>query len=193
MDKTKVRKQRNSMELTQKELAMLRTASNLSDKEIKLWHNDFLRKYPAGKIEKDKFIEMYKELNPHCGTLSSCNTLFDEIDTNKDGTINFNEFLFLTAVDNRTGSLEERLDVVFDLWDVSNDGLLDQNELAHLISAMYDRAGVKDRKGDQDPHRRAKEIVKKLDITSDKKLNRDEFINGCKNDEVIRKLFAPDS
>ncbi|CAF4943843.1 unnamed protein product [Rotaria sp. Silwood1] len=191
MEKTKVRKQRNSMELTQKELTMLRKASNLSDKEIKLWHNEFLRNYPTGKIEKDKFIETYKELYPQCNTLSSCNALFDVIDTNNDGTIDFNEFLFLTAVDNRTGSLEERLDVVFDLWDVSNDGLLDQNELARLISAMYDRAGVKDRQGDQDPHRRAKEIIKKLDITDDKKLNRDEFINGCKNDEVIRKLLAP--
>ncbi|CAF3521228.1 unnamed protein product [Rotaria sp. Silwood1] len=112
--------------------------------------------------------------------------------TNHDETIDFNEFLFLAAVGNRTGSLEERLDIVFDLWDVSNDGLLDQNELAHLISAMYDRAGVKNRQGDQDPHKRAKEIIKKLDITGDKKLNKDEFINGCKNDEVIRKLLIPD-
>ncbi|CAF5034370.1 unnamed protein product, partial [Rotaria sp. Silwood1] len=41
-------------------------------KEIKLWHNEFLRNYPTGKIEKDKFIETYKELYPQCNTLSSC-------------------------------------------------------------------------------------------------------------------------
>ncbi|CAF1001470.1 unnamed protein product [Rotaria sp. Silwood1] len=192
MDSRKIRKQRNSTDLTPKELAMLRSVSHLSDKEIKLWHNEFLRKYPTGKIDKDKFIETYKELYPQNDTLFSCNTLFDVIDTNHDETIDFNEFLFLAAVGNRTGSLEERLDIVFDLWDVSNDGLLDQNELAHLISAMYDRAGVKNRQGDQDPHKRAKEIIKKLDITGDKKLNKDEFINGCKNDEVIRKLLIPD-
>ena len=43
---------------------------------------------------------------------------------------------------------------------------------------QYDRAGVVDRQGNQDPHRRAKEIIAKLDITGDKKLNKDEFING---------------
>ncbi len=42
-------------------------------------------------------------------------TLFNVIDTNHDGTIDFNEFLFLSAVGNRTGSLDERLDIVFDL------------------------------------------------------------------------------
>ncbi|CAF4187705.1 unnamed protein product [Rotaria socialis] len=63
-------------------------------------------------------------------------------------------------------------------WDVSNDGLLDQNELAHLISATYDRAGEKNRQGDQDPHKRAKEIIMKLDIHGNKKLDKTEFING---------------
>ncbi len=42
-------------------------------------------------------------------------TLFNVIDTNHDGTIDFNEFLFLVAVGDSTGSLEERLDIIFDL------------------------------------------------------------------------------
>jgi len=42
-------------------------------------------------------------------------TLFNVIDANHDNTIDFNEFLFLAAVGNRTGSLDERLDIVFDL------------------------------------------------------------------------------
>jgi Ca2+-binding EF-hand superfamily protein len=42
-------------------------------------------------------------------------TLFNVIDTNNDNTIDFNEFLFLAAIGNRTGSLDERLDIIFDL------------------------------------------------------------------------------
>ncbi|UJR24749.1 hypothetical protein I4U23_006123 [Adineta vaga] len=192
MEQKRPRKERKSTDLTQKELALLRSSTNLTDKEIKLWHSEFLRKYPGGKLDKETFVSTYKELYPENNSVLSCNTLFDVIDTNKDNSIDFNEFLFLAAIGNRTGSLEERLDIIFDLWDVSNDGLLDQNELAHLISAMYDRAGVNDRQGNQDPHKRAKEIIIKLDITGDKKLNRDEFINGCKGDEVIQKLLAPE-
>ena len=43
---------------------------------------------------------------------------------------------------------------------------------------QYDRVGVKDRQSDSDPHRRAKEIIAKLDINSDHKLSKEEFING---------------
>lgn len=43
---------------------------------------------------------------------------------------------------------------------------------------QYDRAGVKDRKGDREPKRRAKEIIERLDISGDKKLNKEEFITG---------------
>ncbi|CAF1020456.1 unnamed protein product [Rotaria sordida] len=193
MDKRRTRKQRNTMSLTQKELNMLRKTSHLSDKEIRLWNEEFLRKYPTGKIDRSKFLETYKHLYPKSDALLTCNTVFNIIDVNHDDAIDFNEFLFLAAVTARASNLDERLEMVFDLWDVSNDGLLDQNELGHLISAMYDRARVTDRQGEKDPHRRAKEIITKLDITGDKKLSKDEFIKGCKNDEVVRKLLLPDT
>jgi len=41
---------------------------------------------------------------------------FNLIDKNHDGTIDFNEFLFFVAVSIGTGSLDERLDLIFDLY-----------------------------------------------------------------------------
>lgn len=41
--------------------------------------------------------------------------LFDRIDINDDGTIDFNELLVLLAIRKQTGSLEHRLGFVFDL------------------------------------------------------------------------------
>ena len=38
------------------------------------------------------------------------------MDSNNDGSINFNEFLFYAAVNAHNGSLEERLDLMFDLY-----------------------------------------------------------------------------
>ena len=95
-------------------------------------------------------------------------------------------------------------------YDVSGDGQIDQKELANLISAMYDLVGETDRKGDRDPKKRAVEIINKLDVGGDKKLNKQEFIAGyvidfnhicflirsffsirCKNDPVIRRMLAP--
>ncbi|CAF1254336.1 unnamed protein product [Rotaria sp. Silwood1] len=171
---------------------MIRNSSHLSAKEIQLWHSDFVSKHPTGKLDKDTFMATYKQLFPESSKKLTPN-LFDTIDKNHDGTIDFNEFLLLAAVGNNTGNIDERLDIIFNLWDVSHDGLLDVNELAHLISALYDRAGVKDRQGDKNPTHRAKEIIKKLDTSGDKKLNKQEFINGLKHDEVIKKLLVPDS
>ncbi|CAF4217749.1 unnamed protein product, partial [Adineta steineri] len=54
------------------------------------------------------------------------------------------------------------------------------------------RAQVKNRKGENNPHSRAKAIITKLDINGDRKLNKEEFVNGCKNDEFIAKLLASD-
>jgi hypothetical protein len=74
---------------------------------------------------------------------------------------------------------------------------------------MYDLVGETDRKGDREPKKRAAEIIAKLDVGGDKKLNKQEFIAGyvhsfksrshspflfsirCKNDAVIRRMLAP--
>ena len=44
-----------------------------------------------------------------------CRTLFDRLDVNDDGSIDFNEFLVLVAIRNRFGDLERRLAFIFDL------------------------------------------------------------------------------
>ncbi|UJR32475.1 hypothetical protein I4U23_019937 [Adineta vaga] len=191
MDVTTKCKQRDICSLTQKEIAMLRSKSKLSDKEIKMWYEEFVRKCPTGKLDQKAFTSLFKRFDSQ-SDLETCKNMFEFMDENNDGTVDFNEFLFAIAVNNLSGNLVERLDFVFDFWDVSGDGQLDQNELGHLISAMYDRAMIKDRHGDKDPHKRAKEIITKLDLNSDMKLSKEEFINGCKNDEVIANLLAPE-
>lgn len=43
---------------------------------------------------------------------------------------------------------------------------------------QYDRAGVRDRRGDRDPKKRATDIISRIDLSGDKKLSKEEFING---------------
>ena len=43
---------------------------------------------------------------------------------------------------------------------------------------QYDLVGESDRKGDRDPKKRAIDIISKLDVSGDKKLNKQEFITG---------------
>ncbi|CAF4643054.1 unnamed protein product, partial [Rotaria magnacalcarata] len=50
----------------------------------------------------------------------------------------------------------------------------------------YDLVGQADRKGENDPKKRAAAIIGKLDVEGDKKISKAEFIAGCKDDPFIR-------
>ncbi|CAF1021257.1 unnamed protein product [Rotaria magnacalcarata] len=188
---SKKKKDRVSMELTAKEIDVLLKASKISEEEIQHWHASFLHHCPSGRLDKKEFVEYYKKLYLTKQTAKSLEDIFDMIDVNKDGRVDFNEFLIVIAMIDHLNDLESRLSFAFDMWDESEDGLIDRSELTNMISAIYDRAGIKNRKGDQHPKKRAEEIIAKLDVSGDKKLSKEEFINGCKNDPVIRNLLAP--
>ena len=81
-------------------------------------------------MDKQAFIEYYKKLHPgekstdsfgYVDSLPSVHShlifreIFDMIDVNKDGTIDFNEFLVVTVLINRVNDLGSRLSFAFDL------------------------------------------------------------------------------
>ncbi|CAF0989772.1 unnamed protein product [Didymodactylos carnosus] len=184
------KKSRTSTELTPREIQMLKANTKYTEKEIREWHAGFLRDCPTGKLDKKKFVEVYKQFYPQGKADTFCKYAFNTFDQNNDGSIDFDEFLLAIAATSQ-GNLDERLEVAFEMYDISGDGQIDSKELANLISAMYDLVGETDRKGDRDPKKRATEIIGKLDVSGDKKLNKQEFIAGCKNDPVIKHMLAP--
>ena len=180
----------SSTELTPKHIALLRANTKYSEKEIREWHAGFIRDCPSGKLDKKKFVEVYKQFYPNGKADNFCKYAFDTFDQNHDGSIDFEEFLLAISATSQ-GNLDDRLSVAFDMYDISNDGQIDQSELTKLLTAMYDLVGEANRTGENDPKKRAVHIIQQLDVSGDKKLNKQEFIAGCKNDPVIRRLLAP--
>ncbi|CAF0985718.1 unnamed protein product [Adineta steineri] len=185
------RKSRPPKDLDAKKLAALVDASQISEQEIRRWHTDFLDRYPSGLLDKKAFVEYSQKLHPDIGPEGSFEKIFEMIDANNDGTIDFNELLVVIVLMSRLNALDSRLAFAFDMYDASGDERIDREELADVISAIYDHAGITDRKGERDPKKRAKEIISQLDDSGDNKLNKEEFIKGCKNDPVIRGLLTP--
>ncbi|CAF1191792.1 unnamed protein product [Rotaria sordida] len=181
-----------STELTDKQIASLKAITRYTEKEIREWYEGFIRDCPNGKLDKKKFIEVFKQFYPHGKPEKFCKYAFDTFDTNNDGTVSFEEFLVAYSVA-RSGNLDARLDLVFDVYDISHDGLIDQEELTKMIIALYDLLGNTNRKGDHDPKKRAAQILTKLDVNQDKKITKEEFINGCKSDPFLRQLLDPNS
>lgn len=65
--------------------------------------------------------------------------------------------------------------------------------MVKIIESIYDLLGEENRKGDKAPNERVKKIMQKLDINNDGYLTCDEFVNGCLEDEHMRKLLAPNA
>ncbi|CAF1153639.1 unnamed protein product [Rotaria sp. Silwood1] len=179
-----------STELTKEEMIMLTTNTKFTENEIREWHVSFTRDCPTGGIDKKKFIEFYKQFYPNGKADNYCKYAFNTFDTNNDGTIDFQEFLLAIAATSQ-GDLDARLGTVFDMYDFSHNGVIDQKELTTIITAMYDLVGKTDREGNNDPKKLATEIIAEFDANNDKKLSKGEFIAGCKNNESIRRLLAP--
>ncbi|CAF1313031.1 unnamed protein product [Rotaria magnacalcarata] len=179
-------------QLTPQQISMFTATTEFNEKQIRDWHAEFIRDYPNGKLSKKQFINMYSHFYPGKNADAFSKLAFSTFDSNHDGTIDFYEFILAVAATSQ-GDLNDRLEIAFDICDSSDDGQIDRKELAVMISAMYDLLGETNRSGDYDPKKRALEIIGKLDVNGDKKLNKYEFIAGCKNDPIIRRLLSPNT
>ncbi|CAF0801069.1 unnamed protein product [Didymodactylos carnosus] len=178
--------------LTSKQTAMLRANTRFTEQQIKDWHAGFLRDCPDGKLSKDRFMSVYEQFYPGGKAKEFCKYAFATFDRDNNGTIDFIEFMLAIAL-TQTGDLEQRLTLAFDMYDINGSGSIDKSEMTRVISAMYDLVGETERKGERDPKHRASEIIKQFDVTGNKKLTKEEFIAGCKNDPVIRRLLIPNA
>ncbi|CAF4827936.1 unnamed protein product, partial [Rotaria sp. Silwood2] len=182
----------SSTELTPAYIAILKANTKFSESEIRQWYVRFLRDCPTLKLDRKQFVTIYKQLYPHGKPDNFCKYAFDTFDTNGDGFIEFQEFLIAIRSTNQ-GNLDDHLAFFFDMYDTSDDGQINEKELTKLITAMYDLLGKFDRKYDKDPKKRAADIIAKIDVDGNKKISKQEFIDGCKNYPVIRWILAPNA
>ncbi|CAF5067855.1 unnamed protein product, partial [Rotaria sp. Silwood1] len=114
---------------------------------------------------------------------------FDTCDHTHNGTIAFSDLLWIIAA-TRGSDLHQRLFDIFDTYDLSQDGQIDQNELTSLITALYGVNGVTDQSGPNNPKTRAAGIIAAFDLNANSKLSREEFITACTNDSYIRQVLS---
>lgn len=74
---------------------------------------------------------------------------------------------------------------------VDKNNVIDKHEMLKVLEALYDLTGISesDRKGDQSPKSRVDLIMKKIDKNGDNLLELDEFLAGCLDDELVRRIL----
>ncbi|XP_076316094.1 frequenin-2-like isoform X2 [Tachypleus tridentatus] len=140
-----------------------------SEKEIRQWHKGFLKDCPDGLLTEQGFLRIYKQFFPQGDPSKFASLVFRVFDENKDGTIEFEEFIRALSVTSR-GNLEEKLVWAFKLYDVDNDGFITREEMYSIVDAIYQM------------------------LNNDNRLTIEEFKEGSRQDPKIVQalsLYAP--
>ena len=118
--------------LDENTLDKLAVKTQLSREEIINWHKGFLKDCPNGKLDKKFFIKIYKQLYPDLNSTKFCKLSFVAFDRNKNGFIEFDEFIYAISVALR-GNFEDKVNLAFEIYDANHNGVIEKKEAREII------------------------------------------------------------
>jgi Ca2+-binding EF-hand superfamily protein len=87
------------------------------------------------------------------------------------------------------GTMRQKLDYVFALYDKDKNNSIDRTEMIRVISAMYDLLGKS--KNDYPPERCVEDVFSLIDVNNDRTLTKDEFIDGVLKNPYLSDIISP--
>ena len=153
-------------------------------------YNSFKKDCPGGVLTQHKMVDLYNKFNPYGNAQKFCIHVFRIFDADKNGSIDFKEFLLAINITSK-GTPKEILEYAFKLYDVDGNGRIDQREMSQIILAIYELMGAKRFKPQDTPEERTKIIFSQMDKNTDGYLSEEEFLQGCLKDNEVPNLLSP--
>jgi Ca2+-binding EF-hand superfamily protein len=98
----------NKTRLRQEQINSLLKTTKFNEKEIHEWYAGFLKDYPSGCLSVEDLKNTYNSFQPHGDASKYAEHVFRTLDADRDGNIDFQEFLFVLSITSR-GSIDEKL------------------------------------------------------------------------------------
>ncbi|KAK6032041.1 EF hand [Ostertagia ostertagi] len=201
MDDQKIRYKPESLDV-------LMEKTHFSKFELKYLYQCFKQNCPSGYVTREQFIVIFRSffsIHRLSDASQYAGLVFNTFDDDRNNRISFSsdcssfqEFAVMLSLFSN-GTLEQRLDWLFDLYDCNRRGYIVEDDHVTVCRAMYALVGVHYFKGKHIPavlRRHIRHQFIKLDQSKNGKITRAEFIEGCLRDpkiiasmEVLRSVW----
>ncbi|CAN7997376.1 unnamed protein product, partial [Ixodes hexagonus] len=170
------------------------SSTEFSHVEILQWYRDFIRGFPDGRIPMSVFQDVYGKFFPGGDSSKFASDVFRTFDTNKDGFIDFREFMCGLNSTCR-GKPEKKCEWAFNMYDTNGDGRIQKHEMVEMITTVFKMVGSSKKlvlKENLTPEQLTDKIFLQMDKDGDGSLTFQEFFEGAKKDPVCIRLLLGD-
>ncbi|XP_014248448.1 Kv channel-interacting protein 1-like [Cimex lectularius] len=172
-------------------LKSLTKATRFTEQEIKRIYRGFKSECPSGLVKEETFRTIYSQFFPQGANTSQYATyVFHTLDQGNNGTLSFQDLVIGLSILCR-GSLEERLRWTFSLYDINRDGKITKDELADVITSVYNLLGRLQPTDEEDELTAKIDVIfQRMDRNKDGFITWEEFLECCITDEVITSSMS---
>ncbi|KCV71829.1 hypothetical protein H696_01248 [Fonticula alba] len=158
-----------SSKLSSEQINEIQPSTKFTVEELTDWHRSFLNDHPSGFLKESHFIVMYSQFfspagssgatNPGTGSTSRRSRLqaaaqgrtnpgvrlfaarvFASFDREGRGIVTFKDLIHGFSIATR-GTIEEKLEWAFRIYDVDRDQMIGREEMLQVVTAIYQMAG----------------------------------------------------
>uniref|UniRef100_A0A674CPB5 Potassium voltage-gated channel interacting protein 2 n=1 Tax=Salmo trutta TaxID=8032 RepID=A0A674CPB5_SALTR len=167
-------------------LDQLLQQTKFTRRELQILYRGFKNECPSGVVDEETFKLIYSQFFPQGDSSTYAHFLFEAFDTHKNGSVSFEDFVTGLSIILR-GSVTEKLNWAFNLYDLNKDGFITKEEMTDIMSSIYDMMGTSTYPCMQNdaPKEHVDIFFQKMDKNKDGVVTIEEFLESCQKDENI--------
>lgn len=166
-----------------------------SRRELQAMYRGFKQSCPTGVVREETFKAMFSQFFPKTSeTDSYASLVYQSIDkrssllssTQTMSVVSFTGLVLTLSVLAR-GSVQDKLNWAFRLYDDDGDGVLSYSDLTRVLTAIHQLLGPASGTTDPEVEARnhAQKVMQRMDIDGDGYVSRDDFMSSCLSDQAI--------